>query len=132
MFLRFRFIHKDRPVVLETEGLGPRPFHGRIVILINEHTHSAAEMVAAFAKENSLATLVGMTTAGEVMGGANFSVGQGYRLRIPVTTWQTWNGMHIEGKGIEPDIRIDFSPEASEQGKDPQLERAMHVATTFR
>jgi carboxyl-terminal processing protease len=52
MFLRFRFIHKDRSVVLETEGLGSRPFHGRIVMLINEHTHSAGEMVAAFAKEN--------------------------------------------------------------------------------
>lgn len=128
MFVRFRFIHQDRSVVLETEGLGPRPFHGHIVMVINEHTHSAAEMVAAFAKENHLAILVGTTTAGEVMGGANFSVGDGYRLRIPVTTWQTWSGMHIEGKGVEPDIPVDFSPEASEQGKDPQLERAMQIA----
>ncbi|MFZ0589965.1 MAG: S41 family peptidase [Bryobacteraceae bacterium] len=90
MFLRFRFVHKDRSIVLETEGLGPRPFHGRVVMLINEHTHSAAEMVAAFAKENHLAILVGAKTAGEVMGGT-FNVGNGYRLRIPVTTWQTWN-----------------------------------------
>lgn len=131
MFVRFRFIQKDRSVVLETEGLGPRPFHGHVVMLINEHTHSAAEMVAAFAKENHLATLVGTTTAGEVMGGANFSVGEGYRLRIPVTTWQTWNGMHIEGRGIEPDIPVDFSPEASEQGRDSQLKRAMQLAMNF-
>lgn len=131
MFVRFRFIHKDRSVVLETEGLGPRPFQGRIVMLINEHTHSAAEMVAAFAKENHLATLIGTTTAGEVMGGANFSVGDGYSLRIPVTTWQTWNGTHIEGKGIEPDISIDFSPEVSELGRDPQLERALRLAMNF-
>jgi C-terminal processing protease CtpA/Prc len=131
MFLRFRFIHKDRSVVLETEDLGPRPFHGRVVMLINEHTHSAAEMVAAFAKENHLATLTGTTTAGEVMGGANFKVGGGYRLRIPVTTWQTWNGMHIEGSGIQPDIPVDFSPEAAEQGRDSQLETAIQIATNF-
>ena len=132
MLVRFKFIHKDRSVVLETEGLGLRPFHGRIVVLINEHTHSAAEMVAAFAKENHLATLVGTTTAGEVMGGASFSVGEGYRLRIPVTTWQTWNGMHIEGSGITPDISVSFSPEAAEQGGDPQLEKAIEVAMSLR
>jgi C-terminal processing protease CtpA/Prc len=40
-----------------TEGLGPQPFHGRIVVLINEHTHSAAEMVASFAKQNHHATI---------------------------------------------------------------------------
>jgi len=88
--------------------------------------------VAAFAKENHLATLVGTTTAGEVMGGASFSVGEGYRLRIPVTTWQTWNGMHIEGSGITPDISVSFSPEAAEQGGDPQLEKAIEVAMSLR
>jgi carboxyl-terminal processing protease len=44
-----------KSVVLETEGLGSQPFHGRIVILVNEHTTGAAEMVTLFAKENSLA-----------------------------------------------------------------------------
>lgn len=125
MLVRFRFLHKDRSVVLETEGLGPRPFHGRVVMLINEHTHSAAEMVAAFAKENRLATLVGTTTAGEVMGGANFTVGEGYRLRIPVTTWQTWNGTAIEGVGVSPDIPVDFCAQELAQGNDPQLTEAI-------
>lgn len=124
MFLHFRFIHKDRSVVLATEGLGPRPFHGRVVMLINEHTHSAAEMVAAFAKENNLATLVGTTTAGEVMGGATFKVGDGYRLRIPVTTWQTWNGRQIENAGIVPDIPVEFTPGSQ---RDCQMDAAIKV-----
>jgi carboxyl-terminal processing protease len=127
MFVKFRFIHKDRSLVLETEGLGKRPFHGRIVMLINEHTHSAAEMVAAFAKENHLATLVGTTTAGEVMGGASFKAGEEYRLRIPVTTWQTWRGMQIEKNGVAPDIHIEFNPEDA-GFSDPQMKAALQIA----
>ena len=112
--------------MLETEGLGPRPFHDRIVILINEHTHSAAEMVAAFAKECHLATLVGTTTAGEVMGGASFKLSDGYRLRIPVTTWQTWNGTQIENAGIVPDVPVEFAPEPGRQF-DSQLAAAVKI-----
>lgn len=128
MFLRFKFIHKDRSIALATEGLGPRPFHGRVVMLINEHTHSAAEMVAAFAKENHLATLVGTTTAGEVMGGATFKVGDGYRLRIPVTTWQTWNGREIEKAGVVPDVPVEFTPEAPARQRDCQMDAAIEIA----
>src|SRR5256886_7582007 len=72
MAIRFKVFQRDRSMVLVTEGLGPQPFHGRIVLLINEHTHSAAETVASFAKQNRLATLVGPRTAGEVLGVANF------------------------------------------------------------
>lgn len=53
--LRYGFI--DKSIVVVTEGLGARRFHGRVAILVNEHTASAGEMVAAFAAENRLATL---------------------------------------------------------------------------
>jgi hypothetical protein len=61
-------LFRDRSVALVTEGLGRRKFHGKIAILVNEHSASAAEMVAAFAAENRLATLVGAKTAGRLMG----------------------------------------------------------------
>jgi C-terminal processing protease CtpA/Prc len=53
-----QFAFRDKSVILLTQGLGPWPFHGRVVILVNEWTNSAAEMVASFAKENRLAQLV--------------------------------------------------------------------------
>jgi carboxyl-terminal processing protease len=40
-----------KPVVLENEGLGSQPFHGRIALLVDRHTASAAEMIVAFARE---------------------------------------------------------------------------------
>jgi len=67
MAIRFKIFQRDRSMVLVQRGLAAQPFHGRTVVLINEHSHSAAEMVASFAKENHLATLVGTRTAGEVL-----------------------------------------------------------------
>jgi hypothetical protein len=40
MFLRFKVLHHDRSIALFTEGLGECRFHGRIAILVNEHTKS--------------------------------------------------------------------------------------------
>src|SRR6266852_3964449 len=127
MAVRFKIFQRDRSMVLVTEGLGPQPFHCRIVILINEHSHSAAEMVASFAKENRLATLVGTRTAGEVLGGANFKLPGGYILRMPVAGWYTWQGECIEGKGVEPDFVVENSPESLAAGSDAQLEKALEI-----
>jgi len=127
MAVRFRFFHRDRSMTLVTEGLGPQPFHDRIVILINEYTRSGAEMVASFAKENRLATLVGTKTAGEVLGGANFKLTGGYILRIPVTGWYTWQGECIEGTGVEPDVAVENTPQSLASGIDRQLDKAIEV-----
>jgi carboxyl-terminal processing protease len=125
MAVRFKVIHRDRSIRLVTEGLGPKPFHGRIVMLVNEHTLSAGEMVAAFAKENRLARIVGTCTGGQVLGGANFSVGHGFTIRFPAAGWYTWQGSIVEGRGVSPDIEVALSMGALRQGKDNQLESAV-------
>lgn len=125
MFLRFRFIQRDRSMTLVTEGLGAQPFHGHIAIITNQFTHSAAEMVASFAKENSLATLVGATTAGEVLGGANFRVGNGYRLRMPIAGWYTWKDEPIEGRGVTPHLSVETRIDALAAGVDSPILAAL-------
>ena len=127
MALRFKILQRDRSMVLVTEGLGSQPFHGHIVVLIDEHSHSAAEMVASFAKENNLATIVGIRTAGEVLGGANFNLPGEYVLRMPVAGWYTWQGDCIEGKGVEPDVPIENSPQSLAAGLDIQLQKAIET-----
>ncbi len=131
MALRFKVFQRDRSMVLVTEGLGPQSFHSRVVILINEYTHSAAEMVASFAKQNRLATVVGTKTAGEVLGGANFKLPGGYILRMPVAGWYTWQGVCIEGNGVEPDFVIENSPESLRARADTQLDRALEVVKSL-
>ena len=75
--MALKYVGRDPSVLLVSEGLGAKKWHGRIVILVNEHTVSAGEMVAAFATENHLATLVGTETAGRLIPGSGFKVGQG-------------------------------------------------------
>jgi C-terminal processing protease CtpA/Prc len=84
-------------------------------------------MVASFAKQNRLATLVGTRTAGEVLGGANFKLAGGYVLRMPVAGWYTWQGDCIESRGVEPDVPIDNSPESLGSGVDGQFEKAVET-----
>jgi carboxyl-terminal processing protease len=131
MALRFKVFQRDRSMVLVTEGLGPQPFHGRVVLLVNQHTHSAAEMVGSFAKENRFATLLGTRTAGEVLGGANFKLPAGYVLRMPVAGWYTWQGECIEGTGVEPHIAVENSPESLAAGSDDELEKASELVKTL-
>ncbi len=131
MAVKFKILHRDRSMVLETEGLGKQSFHGRIVILIDEFSHSAAEMVAAFAKDNQLAVLVGNRTAGEVLGGANFRVGNGYYLRMPIAGWYTWQGNCIEGTGVTPDVLVDVDMALLARGKDMQIEKALETVATL-
>src|SRR5438477_1657948 len=131
MALRFKVFQRDRSMVLVTEGLGPQPFHGRVVLLINEHTHSAAEMAGSFARQNRFATLVGTRTAGQVLGGANFKLVGGYILRIPVAGWYTWQGECIEGKGVEPDFVVENSPESLGAGSDAQLDKALELVKSL-
>jgi len=129
--LAVRFACRDRSVAVFTEGLGPQKFHGRTVLLVNQHTASAAEMIAGFVKENRLATIVGTRTAGQVLGSKVFKVGCGYLLGIPVTNYLTWNGTALEGNGVEPDDLIEVTHGSLTEGRDIQLEQAVAIAQSM-
>jgi C-terminal processing protease CtpA/Prc len=123
--LVFRFvIPRRRSVAVFTERLGNQPHHGRVVILINEHSASAAEMVAAFASENGLATLVGSKTAGRLVAASAYKVGEGYRIVLPVAAFFTWAGTNLEGHGVEPTHSEALSVEGLRTGHDNQIARA--------
>jgi C-terminal processing protease CtpA/Prc len=125
--MALKYVGRDPSVLLVSEGLGAKKWHGRIVILVNEHTVSAGEMVAAFATENHLATLVGTETAGRLIPGSGFKVGQGYMLIMPKAQYITWQGHRFEGAGVKPDVEVPWSPEAFSIGKDNQLESAVRI-----
>ena len=126
--LVFRYAFVDKSIAVVTEGLGGQPFHGRVILLLNQHSASAAEMVGAFARENHLATIIGTETPGRLLSGSMFKVGHGFVLGLPVAAYLTWEGTLLEGKGIEPDHTVELSYEALREGRDTQMEKAIEVA----
>ena len=130
-WLAARYAFVEKSIVVVTEGLGERRFHGRVVLLVNEHTASAGEMVSAFAEENSLATIVGTKTPGRLLSGTAYKVGHGYILGLPVAAYLTWQGRMLENNGIAPKFSIELSREALKQGRDTQLETAQHVVNSL-
>src|SRR5260370_8791689 len=124
--LRYGFI--DKSILVVTEGLGPQKFHRRVVILVNEHTSSAGEMVAAFAEGNQLATILGPKTPGRLLSGTTFRVGSGYILGLPVAAYLTWQGRLIEGKDVSPGVSAELSPDRLMSGEDTQMQKALWLS----
>lgn len=131
LWLVARYAFVEKSILVVTEGLGERNFHGRAVLLVNEHTASAGEMVSAFAEENNLAVIVGTKTPGRLLSGSAFKVGHGYILGLPVGAYLTWQGRMVEGNGIVPKFPVELSRDALRDGRDIQLETAIDVAKSM-
>jgi carboxyl-terminal processing protease len=123
------FITKS-PIVLESEGLGPKPYDGNIILLVDRHTASAAEMVTVFAKENKLATIVGEKTAGRLLSATSVKVGHGFRLALPTGAYYTWRGTALEGSPIEPDVISEFDWQDRRHGNDRQFDTALKTVNS--
>jgi len=127
LFCLARFSVRDKSLMLLTQGLGKQPFHGRVVVLVNECTNSAGEIAAQFAKDTKLATVVGNKTGGRVLGSTAFDVGNGYTLYLPVFGWYGASGVSNESTGVEPDVAVDIDPERLGYGEDAQLGKALEL-----
>jgi carboxyl-terminal processing protease len=124
----WKFKDVDKSIVIVTEGLRRQAFHGRILMLVNEHTISGGEIVAGFASEHKLATVVGTPTAGRLLGWATVPVGHECFFTLPTVNYLTWSGKSFEGSGVVPDLHVPFEPEAALKGTDVQLDAAIHHA----
>ena len=104
----------------------------KVVMLVNENSASASEMLTAAMKEEYNSEVVGMKTCGK---GTVQEVGNtsNTNLNYKITTkkWLTPKGNWINKKGIEPTIKVELSKEyiknPSEE-TDNQLKTAIETA----
>jgi carboxyl-terminal processing protease len=97
-----------------------------VVMLVNEGSRSAKELLAYGFQEFGIGSVVGEKTAGAVVAGRPFLMQDGSLLYVAVADVYVGGNQRLEGNGVIPDIVVPFSPEYA-QGADPQKERAIET-----
>jgi carboxyl-terminal processing protease len=86
-----------------------------IVVLVNEGTGSAAEVLAGALQDYGRAVIAGNTTYGKGSATGVFTLEDGSAINITIARWFTPDGRLIEGQGIEPDIKLELTWEDAVQ-----------------
>jgi carboxyl-terminal processing protease len=98
------------------------------VVLINEGTASASEIVAGAIQDYGRGQLVGVTSFGKgsVQNWVPLSNDQG-AVRVTIAKWLTPNERTIAGEGLQPDVVVEITDEDRQAEIDPQLDKAIEV-----
>jgi|GEM_PF-3883053 len=96
-----------------------------IVVLINSHSFSDAEIFPTIMQDLGLATLVGEDTGGGVIGTYDFPLLDGSILRLPAWGWWQLDGTCMERNGAKADVFVTIDPQAVAEGRDNQIEAAV-------
>lgn len=98
-----------------------------IVVLVNEGSASASEILAGALRDIRGVKLIGQKTFGKGSVQELKDLRDGASLKITVAKWLTPKGYSISDQGINPDIVIEMTEEDFEKGNDPQLDKAMEI-----
>lgn len=99
-----------------------------LVVLVNEYSASASEILAGAIQDYNKGTLIGTTTYGKGIVQRIHRLDDGTALKLTVSAYFTPSGRNIHGIGIEPDIELEYDYEANEaDGTDNQVMKAVEV-----
>ena len=131
------FLEKEKTVVIEDFGQGnkneyksqgPGTFSDyKVVILINQGSASGAEILAGALRDNRGILLIGEKSFGKGSVQELEKLKEGSSLKITVAKWLTPKGELITDVGLTPNIKVEMTEEDYNEGKDPQLEKAIEV-----
>ena len=109
-----------------TDGGLPQ-YRGKIIVLVNERTASAAEGFAGIVKGLPNVTLVGRTTAGAMVGAETFTMAGGWTLRFPThASWRA-DGSAWRDEAVVPDVSVPLTREHLCNGRDDDIAKAFEL-----
>jgi len=132
------FLKRGDIVVIEDSGPGKEKNYSKadgnerfldypIVVLINQGSASASEILAGALRDNRNVLLIGEKSFGKGSIQELEELRGGSRLKVTIANWLTPKGQLITDKGLEPDIKVEMTEEDYEQDRDPQLDKALEV-----
>ena len=95
-----------------------------MVVLINENSASASEIVAGDVQDMKLGTIVGVKSYGKGTVQGVYTIDGENAVKLTVAQYKTTKGRQIDGIGIEPDTVVSLRPNDT---IDYQLEKALEI-----
>ena len=99
------------------------------VILVNEGSASAAEILAGALHDDRQIKLIGEKTYGKGSVQELEPMDNNTSIKITIAKWLTPGGKNINKEGIKPDIEVKMTAEDYNANKDPQFDKALEVVT---
>ena len=102
----------------------------KIVVLVDENSASASEIMASAMQEQYHATLVGVTTYGKGTVQEPKDLSNGTLIKYTIQEWLTSKGNSINDKGVKPDVEIELSEDFKNnpiRENDNQLQKAIEI-----
>lgn len=101
-----------------------------MIVLVNEGSASASEIVAGALQDSGRARLLGAKTYGKGSVQLPYTLSDGSILRVTVAHWFTPKNRTIHGTGLAPDTVVAMTQADHDNGKDPQLDAAVAYLTS--
>ena len=112
----------------EYRALGETVTDAPLVVLVNENSASASEIVAGALQDHSRATVVGAATFGKASVQAIEELSNGGAVKFTTAGYVTPRGRSLSKSGLEPDVVVDMSPrDQTDRDTDVQFQRAVEV-----
>ncbi len=99
----------------------------KVVILVNNGSASASEILAGALQEHKVAQLVGIKTFGKGSVQELVTITPETSLKVTIARWLTPLGHNLSHDGLEPDVKVEITPKDAEAKKDPQLDKALEI-----
>ena len=116
--------------IYNTEGSALVPNDLPMIVLVDEDSASASEIVAGALQDVERACLLGVTTFGKGSVQLPHTLSDESLLRVTIALWYTPSDRSIDDTGLEPDIVVERTNEQRENEEDPQLDRALELLRT--
>ena len=98
-----------------------------LVVLVNEGSASASEILAGALRDLNNVQLVGKKSFGKGSVQELERLSNDSSLKITVANWLTPNGNLIQDEGLEVDVEVELTSEDIDAEQDPQLEKALEL-----
>jgi carboxyl-terminal processing protease len=108
-------------------GASKSAYPGRIFVLTDHYTGSAAEVFAQTIQETGRGIVVGQPSLGGVLGGEHFKIPNGFSLHIATWDYYTAKGVRLEGRGVKPDEPVDLTIKDFHESKDAVMDRVRQL-----